>query len=209
MLVLTLLLLTFMGDALRDALDPRKADRMSEASGVTGGDAPHAHDPLLEVQGLRVAFGGKEVVHGIDFRDRARARSWRWSANRAPARPSRRWPAAAGAERRARRGSASLFGPQGTPDARDLLALSERELRGIRGKEIAMIFQEPMTALNPLYHAWATRSPRCCELHEGLTHARRVRGRGRSCWPTPASPSRSAAPAPFRTSSRAGSASAP
>jgi microcin C transport system permease protein len=26
-LVVTLLLLTFMGDALRDALDPRKADR--------------------------------------------------------------------------------------------------------------------------------------------------------------------------------------
>jgi len=34
---------------------------------------------------------------------------------------------------------------------RDLVALSEREMRGVRGKEIAMIFQEPMTALNPLY----------------------------------------------------------
>ena len=34
---------------------------------------------------------------------------------------------------------------------RDLYALSEREMRGIRGKEIAMIFQEPMTSLNPVY----------------------------------------------------------
>jgi microcin C transport system ATP-binding protein len=36
-------------------------------------------------------------------------------------------------------------------DGRDLGALSEREMRGVRGREIAMIFQEPMVALNPLY----------------------------------------------------------
>jgi peptide/nickel transport system ATP-binding protein len=34
---------------------------------------------------------------------------------------------------------------------RQLLALSEREMRGIRGAEIALIFQEPMTALNPVF----------------------------------------------------------
>lgn len=33
---------------------------------------------------------------------------------------------------------------------RDLLALSERQMCALRGDEIAMIFQEPMTALNPL-----------------------------------------------------------
>jgi peptide/nickel transport system ATP-binding protein len=33
----------------------------------------------------------------------------------------------------------------------DLLGLSERELRAVRGKRIAMIFQEPMTSLNPVY----------------------------------------------------------
>ncbi|SFU21172.1 ABC transporter ATP-binding protein [Mesorhizobium sp. YR577] len=32
---------------------------------------------------------------------------------------------------------------------RDLLALSETEMRSVRGNEIAMIFQEPMTSLNP------------------------------------------------------------
>jgi peptide/nickel transport system ATP-binding protein len=33
---------------------------------------------------------------------------------------------------------------------RELLALSEEEMRRIRGREIAMIFQEPMTSLNPV-----------------------------------------------------------
>jgi peptide/nickel transport system ATP-binding protein len=32
----------------------------------------------------------------------------------------------------------------------DLLALSEEAMRGVRGKDIAMIFQEPMTSLNPV-----------------------------------------------------------
>src|ERR1041384_3191720 len=33
---------------------------------------------------------------------------------------------------------------------RDLLALTEREMRDVRGNEISMIFQEPMTSLNPV-----------------------------------------------------------
>ena len=35
-------------------------------------------------------------------------------------------------------------------EGRDLLALSETEMRAIRGNEISMIFQEPMTSLNPV-----------------------------------------------------------
>src|SRR5438874_6070103 len=33
---------------------------------------------------------------------------------------------------------------------RNLLDLSERDMRKVRGKDIAMIFQEPMTSLNPV-----------------------------------------------------------
>jgi len=36
-------------------------------------------------------------------------------------------------------------------DGRDLLTLTEREMRTVRGRDIAMIFQEPMTSLNPVY----------------------------------------------------------
>ena len=35
-------------------------------------------------------------------------------------------------------------------EGRDLLTLSEREMREVRGARISLIFQEPMTALNPV-----------------------------------------------------------
>ena len=36
-------------------------------------------------------------------------------------------------------------------DGRDLLTLSEREMRAVRGTEIKMVFQNPMTSLNPVW----------------------------------------------------------
>ncbi len=36
-------------------------------------------------------------------------------------------------------------------EGRDLLPLPEKQMRAVRGKDIAMIFQEPMTSLNPVY----------------------------------------------------------
>ena len=38
-------------------------------------------------------------------------------------------------------------------DGKDLLKLTEREMQQIRGNEISMIFQEPMTSLNPVFTA--------------------------------------------------------
>lgn len=42
-----------------------------------------------------------------------------------------------------------------TFQGRDLLGLTEREMRSVRGKEIAMIFQEPITSLNPVFRVGA------------------------------------------------------
>ena len=36
-------------------------------------------------------------------------------------------------------------------DGQDLLQISTKEIKAVRGKQIAMIFQEPMTSLNPVY----------------------------------------------------------
>jgi peptide/nickel transport system ATP-binding protein len=57
---------------------------------------------------------------------------------------------------------------------RDLLAMSERELLDVRGKEIAMIFQEPMTALNPVLtiHQQIDEN---LKAHTGLGRAERAR----------------------------------
>jgi microcin C transport system ATP-binding protein len=50
---------------------------------------------------------------------------------------------------------------------RDLLQANEPELRAVRGGEIAMIFQEPMTALNPL-HTVGAQIGEVLALHSGL-----------------------------------------
>src|SRR5215210_3192977 len=44
-----------------------------------------------------------------------------------------------------------VLGGQVVFEGRDLLKLPESDMRRVRGKDIAMIFQEPMTSLNPVY----------------------------------------------------------
>src|SRR6202171_2690463 len=50
---------------------------------------------------------------------------------------------------------------------RELLNLSEREIRGIRGNDISIIFQEPMTSLNPL-HTIEAQIGEILQLHSGI-----------------------------------------
>ena len=56
----------------------------------------------------------------------------------------------------------------------DLLSLTEDEIRKIRGQDIAMIFQEPMTALNPVYRI-GEQLVESLIVHKGVSrsHARR------------------------------------
>ncbi|MBY3234911.1 ABC transporter ATP-binding protein [Rhizobium laguerreae] len=51
---------------------------------------------------------------------------------------------------------------------KDLLKASERDLREVRGNDITMIFQEPMTSLNPL-HTIEKQIAEILALHQGLT----------------------------------------
>ncbi|MFI8481093.1 ABC transporter ATP-binding protein [Pseudomonas sp. NPDC078700] len=50
----------------------------------------------------------------------------------------------------------------------DLLSMNEKKLRGIRGNRIAMVFQEPMTSLNPL-HCIEKQINEVLALHKGLS----------------------------------------
>jgi len=53
------------------------------------------------------------------------------------------------------RGVNARFEGQVLYKGRDLIGLSEANMQGIRGNEIAMIFQDPMTSLNPVYKVGA------------------------------------------------------
>ena len=105
---------------------------------------------LVDVRDLRVAFEGREVVHGVNFHIDAGEKlalvGESGSGKTVTA------LSLLGLVQNAKvTGSARFAPPAPGNDPVDLLKLSERELLGVRGADIAMIFQEPMTALNPLY----------------------------------------------------------
>ena len=55
-------------------------------------------------------------------------------------------------------------------DGRDLFAMPERELADVRGNRMSMIFQEPMTSLNPAFTV-GHQIAECVERHRGLKRA--------------------------------------
>ena len=63
-----------------------------------------------------------------------------------------------------------IVGGQVLFEGRDLLGVPEREMRALRGKSIAMVFQEPMTSLNPVYSV-GRQVGEVLELHEKLSTA--------------------------------------
>ncbi len=84
----------------------------------------------------------------------------------------------------------------------DLLALSERAMRRVRGNEIAMIFQEPMTSLEPGVHDRQPDRRGGAPASESRP-SRDARAGDRGAARSSRCPSRSGAPTPTRTSSRA------
>jgi oligopeptide/dipeptide ABC transporter ATP-binding protein len=111
---------------------------------VTAPDAP-----LLAVQGLTVSFatlrGRMRVLDGVGF-DMARGEVLGLVGESGSGKSVTALSIL------------GLLGESGRIDAgrirfggRDLAALAERDLLGVRGREIAMIFQEPMTSLNPVF----------------------------------------------------------
>src|SRR5699024_8906294 len=63
--------------------------------------------------------------------------------------------------------SGKIMGGEINFKGKDLTKMSPREIRNIRGNEISMIFQEPMTSLNPVYTI-GQQIFEALKIHEGL-----------------------------------------
>ncbi len=125
---------------------------------------------LLEVRDLRIAFGGREAVRGVSFAiGRGETLGLVGESGSGKSATSlamlRLLPGTAAVS-----GSIKLWVPGGDVEAHvpkgeghgaphgvgggeggvDLLTLPEEGMRAVRGRRVAMIFQEPMTALNPV-----------------------------------------------------------
>jgi microcin C transport system ATP-binding protein len=108
-------------------------------------------DILLKVENLSVRFGrsdeaGTEVLHGIDF-DVRRGEKLSLVGE------SGSGKSVTALSIMQLHDKALTRFPSGRIlfEDRDLLALEEKQMRAVRGNDIAMIFQEPMTSLNPVY----------------------------------------------------------
>ncbi|MEY2655812.1 MAG: hypothetical protein RLZZ524_2840 [Pseudomonadota bacterium] len=124
--------------------------------------------PLLQVDQLSVAFNGQTVVDRISFEigigEKFALVGESGSGKSISALSILRLV-----------DGASHIGGSIRFDGTELMQASERQMRGLRGRDIAMIFQEPMTALNPLYTV-GNQIGEVLELHEGLS-ARDARSR--------------------------------
>ena len=128
--------------------------------------------PLLDLRDLHVAFGSKEVVRGVSLQIAAGEKlalvGESGSGKSITAMSLLKLVQQAHVTGQAWFNGLGDQGAKGV--RRDLLQLSERELRGVRGRDIAVIFQEPMTALNPLFTI-GDQIAEVIELHQAVSKA--------------------------------------
>ena len=123
--------------------------------------------PLLAVDALCVNFGPSRVVDGVSF-DVAAGEKFGLVGESGSGKSVTALSILRLLEAASYQGEIRFEGD-------DVLRKSPRDLQAMRGRDIAMIFQEPMTALNSLYTI-GNQIGEVLELHEGLA-TRQARGR--------------------------------
>ena len=105
---------------------------------------------LLQIKNLKISFlrdgEWNEAVHGIDF-EVPRGKTLGIVGESG----SGKSVSNLAVMRLLNERQSSISADEITLDGKDILHLSENEMHDIRGKRIAMIFQEPMTSLNPVF----------------------------------------------------------
>src|ERR1700704_6567413 len=101
------------------------------------------NQPALEVSGLRALVGELEAVHGVSFRLRRGRRTGLIGESGSGKTVTALAILGLLPDGLSATGSVRYSG-------RELLQLPEAELCRLRGDRLAMVFQEPMTALNPV-----------------------------------------------------------
>src|SRR5262249_30497713 len=128
--------------------------------------SPHMGGPLLQVQGLRTYFymrgGVMRAVDGVDLVvEQGRTLGLVGESGCGKTVTSLSIMRLIDAPGQIEPGSKILF------DGRDLAAADEDQLRDVRGNDISMIFQEPMTSLNPVYTV-GDQIAEAVRLHQGV-----------------------------------------
>jgi len=122
---------------------------------------------LLTIEDLRITSGGHELVHGLDLQIGHGERVGLIGESGSGKSLTCLSVMGLLPDTLAARGSVRLDG-QG-----ELLDLREEDWSGLRGRRISMVFQEPMTALNPLMRV-GDQVAEVLELHRGVDGGRRA-----------------------------------
>lgn len=124
--------------------------------------------PLLTVEDLHLAFGQHRAVEGVGF-SVARGETLALVGESGSGKSATALAILRLIEREGgaiASGRVTLHGEEGVPDL-DLTALPERKMQQVRGNRISMVFQEPMTALNPVMRL-GNQVSEVLRLHQGL-----------------------------------------
>ena len=103
---------------------------------------------ILEVKDMTVAFGGRTVLEGLSY-TLVRGRTLGIVGESGSGKSVSTLALMGLLPQNATVGGSALLGGE------ELLTMDEEQMRAIRGRRIAMIFQEPMTSLNPVFRIGA------------------------------------------------------
>lgn len=172
-LAVMLSLLIFIGEAVRDAFDPRKLmASLNQASpaapiekSVTVNEEPINTDALLQVRNLSTQFHHGDNVHLV-----LKQVNFHFKRGEIVAIVGESGSGKSVTALSILRLLNNISHPQGSIrfNQQELLNATPAQLRAIRGNRISMVFQEPMTSLNPL-HTVEQQIGETLFLHKGLT----------------------------------------